>query len=46
MYISIVIGDLLKARICDIFYNMFHCVQLGYKTNKQTYLFRDIFVTK
>ena len=36
--------DLLKARICDIFYNKFHFVQLEYTTNEQTctFILRDI----
>ena len=25
--------DLLKAKLCDIFYNEFHCVELMYTTN-------------
>ena len=32
--------DLLKAGICDIFPSRFHCVQLEYTTNKQTFVFR------
>ena len=33
---------LLKARICDIFHSRFHCLKLGYTTNKQTSVFRNI----
>ena len=34
--------NLSKARIYDILYNEFNCVQLEYTTNKQTFIFRDI----